>query len=256
MDMKTLLYFRSLNSILVSAMVVISSTVYAGTQWISSDTYFNYNASSIVLMAGGQTVTTDDSTGWILSGRLANSSDQNLNYGSSKSALFLKHSLIEFSSGYVSDAYLGGLGSSQLLYYGSSRSASFAKNSHIKFSGGYVSEGYLSTVYGSTEYLPYTDGGDLLNVNISAKVEFEPGSSGYGVMSKCVLASAQYVDYAGFSGNVLIRGSGTFTSFENNYISEGVSDIDQYMTNTSSALQHVLAGSICSFVGGYLDSVN
>lgn len=229
--------------LLVAGLVAASFTkAVAGTQYIASLTSFHYNATDTILMEGGQTVTIDDGTGWVTAGRIRNTSAVSVKYSSTRSALFLGNSLMSFSGGYVSDGYL--YGSVQNLYYGSTESGIFNANSHITFSGGYVSTGYLDS---SSSWHPYGSG--TVQINVAARADFKPGPAGTGVLAKAVLASATFLSY-GPSRIANFRASGVFTSFLNNYVSNGVLDQATWLT-TSSGIVNVPASTICNFSGGY-----
>ena len=100
--------------------------------------------------------------------------------------------------------------------------------------------------------IPYGNGSVV--VNSAAKTHFTPGSGDNGYLEKCVLAYAQSIFY-GPSRSVQIRGSGTFTTFEDGYVSGGVHDISAFLQKSSGPV-FVPASSIMTFTNGYLLDFN
>jgi hypothetical protein len=162
-------------ALLSLCLLASALSAHAYTQYIASATNFNYSATQIVAMAGGQTVTRHDTTHYVTSGILFGS--QNLYYGPGRiiamktganatfdganyltgGTLFGSQNVYYSSSQIVAiqsdtTATFGGGGyltggtllSSQNLYYGPGRIAAFKTNTYSTFDGAnYVSSGYM-----------------------------------------------------------------------------------------------------------------
>lgn len=144
-----------LKKILVSTALAVSSVAvsHAGTQVLSVATIKNYGPSRTVVMAGSQTITIDDATGYVTAGYIDTA--QNLYYGSTHFNSFHANSYTTFASNRVTSGYL--LNSTTNLPYGGGAAlTTFNTAAVVNFTDGSDGAGYVAKgVLVTATNLPY-----------------------------------------------------------------------------------------------------